>query len=602
MTAATAPPAPGTPKPPRRWRRTAALLLASSAAATACATGDDRGDAVRWAPPGGWEPEVLHLHMDEEDLRELYTRPPFDDDRLDGVVVRAADGEELAVDGLRFRGSSSRVDPKKSFNIRFEEGQDFLFGSNRMNLKAMWTDPTLAREVLAMSMWHELGHPAPRTAYVDLHVGDTFEGLYLHVERVDGDLLAHAGLDPDGTLVRDELRSELGTVESAFGLSPEEVADTDELAALLADTFNSRGQPDWDAVAELVAAVVTTDAGPDFEDLVAERFEDDVLIDWLALHVLTGDLDSFGDDYWLYLDDGDPDARWVPIPWDKDLAFGSHFRTGHGTANDFFAYDQELADAAEAWQNGLVEKILATPPLAERLEARTLELTRSTFTPRWFDELLGQVTDATRTSLETGPGPGRFVLHPANHHGELGRLDQHVESISDWVELRWAHLAAVRRDTGATSTASVDLDPDDAGRRVLLTDGDGWTIAALDVADIEGSGTLTVAVEPSDAGFDVDRVWDVEIDGATVRGTLDLYYRNDVDGENWYVEDDAVGDQAWLQVHALDDPDEPLAERTRANPFSNKASTEVVLDGAHRYALTVADVGLRTLADDDPDD
>ncbi len=79
----------------------------------------------------------IDLTMQWADLFELYSRSIWSDDRLPGQVRFNQEPVVHDLTGLRFRGSSSRMLPKKSFNIRFEQSQPLLFGSDRMNLNAM---------------------------------------------------------------------------------------------------------------------------------------------------------------------------------------------------------------------------------------------------------------------------------------------------------------------------------------------------------------------------------------------------------------------------------------------------------------------------------
>jgi spore coat protein H len=585
-------------------RARALALGAVLALVAACTTGGTESDTTvatgqeTASTDERFTPHPLRLELEDDVVRELYTRDPFSDDRVDGRMFDGATDEELELDGLRFRGSSSRLHPKKSFNIRLAEGQDFLFGSDRMNLKAMYTDPTIMRETLAMDMWHELGNPAPRTRYVDLWINDHYEGLYLHVERVDEDLLANAGLNPDGTLVRDEFRDNPGIPESAFASDFDALAEPD-LPSLLAENFNDRNDPNWEALADLVTWAAIQQPGPTFADELAQRFDLDILLDWIALHSLVGDVDAFGDDYWLYLDHEDPGARWIVIPWDKDLAFGSHDRDGIDNLNDYFGYELDIRGAAERFRNDLVMNILDTPELRQQLDERTLGLLDE-FPLTWFEEKVAAIGDGMRSSLETGPGPGRFALHPDNHQGELGRFDQHVEAILDYVELRWAQLRQVTGraplPVGDRAEAGVPLAALTGGQRVLLTDAQGWTIAALTVDDGAG-GTddlrFEVVVERSEESPAVDRRWRLINPGPGLSAELTLYYRNDVGASqsglpavNWYMEDEPVGRQGDLIVLRVDDGASALVP-TRVNPMSNKATvTMVIPNGLTDLVLT----------------
>lgn len=536
----------------------------------------------------------LYLFMDEEDLLELYTRGDESDERLGGYVRLSPDGEDIELEGVRFRGTSSRELPKKSFNILFSEPQEFLFGSSTMNLKATYTDPTMMRERLAMDLFHVLGRPAPRTKYFDLYINGIYEGLYIHAERVDGDLLASNDLNPAGTLVADDFRNHYYLPEvnrpSVFGFP---IDKQDDPEAFLEATMDSRGDPDWEVVRDLVSWVYRTPAGPEFEEGFIQRFDEENFIDWLAIHYLIGDVDSFGDDYWLYLDTGNPDAGWIVIPWDKDLTFGTHTRRGT-TVNDYFGYESPIATG---WENDLVAKFLQTPALRKRLEARILFLMDDVFTEDYYAGQVALHEETIGERLNITPGEGAFVLHPQNHHGDLGYLAYHTEAILDFVRLRHQFLRrAITPGTGDFYTASVELPADPEESTVYFTDPGGWVIASLEVANVTQRGTITATVDWIPFNPGIDRYWQFDAGDADVRGKLTLYYRNDVESccfpaGNWFVSDAAVRDgnySQWdLRVFRQNGSGEPVMLETYVNPYSNKASANVSLNGTTGFMLVL---------------
>lgn len=424
----------------------------------------------------------LYLYMGWKDLVELYTRPDTSDERLDGYVRLSPDGEDIELEGVRFRGTSSRELPKKSFNVQFIEPQEFLFGSNDMNLKATYTDPTMMREKVSMDLFHALGQPAPRTKYFDLYINGVYEGLYVHVERVDADLLESNGLNPAGTLVADDFRGHYYLLPevnrlSVFGYP---IDEQDDPEAFLAETMDSRGEPDWGAVRDLVAWVYRTPPGPEFEEGFIERFDEENFIDWLAIHYLIGDLDSFGDDYWLYLDTDNPDAEWKVIPWDKDLTFGSHTRRGT-TVNDYFGYESAIASG---WDNDLVKKFLETPALRERLNLRMAFLMDGVFTGDYYAGQLDAHEEEIGDRLNVTPAEDAFALHPQNHHGDLGYLAYHTEAMLDFVRLRYRFIErAITPGSGEPYTASAEIPAGPAESTVFFTDPGGWVIATFEVSE-----------------------------------------------------------------------------------------------------------------------
>jgi spore coat protein H len=599
---------------PYRWPLGAILTLVLGVLLLGCSSSSSQDGA----PESSGVARLL-VSLDPADLDDLYARDPFSEDPIDAMAT-IDDGPALPIE-IRFRGSSSRLLPKKSFNIRFQDGQDLLFGSDRMNANAMYTDPAMMREHLAWGMFAALGRPASRTQYLDIWLNGIYEGLYIHVERVDQDLLRAAGLNPEGTLVRDEFRDRRLEdpridVASAFAFPLSEIPEA-EREQFLADGFDSRGSPRWDRLAELILWVEASMPGADFAQGFRERFDPEVFIDWLAVHFLIGDIDSFADDYWLYLDHDDEQARWIVIPWNKDLSFGSHWRPDFGTANDFFAYDMPVGTG---WNNPLVNLVLETPELRDDLAERMAYLMREVFTRAYFAERMETQWHVIAASVERQPGAGAFDRHPQNHHSTQGVPELHMETILDFVELRYTYLdlwpepKPRERPWGGSLTPpdppplSADADTRSvwgarAGDSVFFTDVNGWTIARIDflwvpqglggVSRLEGDVEISVREDPTQTG--IDRVWTLRMDGFSgFDGLLTLYYRNEhpemFSGENWYTDGmEPVGRQWDLVMAERFGSSTEILPGARVNPFSNKVEALVtVAPGlAREFVVTV---------------
>ena len=529
----------------------------------------------------------IDLEMAPEDLAELYQRSPFSNDRLPGQVRFDGSDEVQALTGLRFRGSSSRRLPKKSFNIRFENPQPLLFGSDRANLNAMYTDPTGMREALSFGLFHRLGQPAPKTRHFDLWINGVYEGTYLHIQRVDENLLEQSGLNPEGTLVRDELRDNSDvSVNSTFAFDLGQLEE-DQRQEFLKENFNFRGDPDWSALQELIEWVQATPAGPDFLTGFKERFNKHNFIDWLVLHWLIGDIDSFGDDYWLYLDHEDPDARWKFIPWDKDLSFGSHYRGGFFTDNNFFNYEYRLRGG---WNNRLIEKFLATPELRERADERLQELIEDIFPPAWFRDRVAALKEQIEDSIGILPGAQAFANNARNQFSDPDLFSDQVEALIDFIELRYQFIRRQLEDiTGAENLASAEIAPDQTSP-VFLTDGTGFTIAVIEpVQPFSQATEVEIEVVPNPNLIGIDHEYLLTVTGGAGPVDITLFYRNEVSqslgkGNWWTGGTEPIGNQKDLMLFIEQDQSPTQSFATRINPVSNKATARVPLD-AGRYQL-----------------
>ncbi|SDJ82841.1 CotH kinase family protein [Natronincola ferrireducens] len=531
----------------------------------------------------------LYLYMEEDNLEDLYTRDPLDSQRLDGYIkLSQQEGEERRVE-VRFRGDSTRYLPKKSFHIRFEEGQDFIFGSNRLNLNASYTDPSLMREKLAMDMFKELGLPAPRAKYIDLYINDIYEGLYIHIERIDENLLKNAGLNPNGTLVRDEFIRNIDKEEidrsSLFGYNIDSIEEKEDF---LKENFDYRNKPDWGALAQLASWIYDTPAGEEFYRGFQEKFYLEEFIDWLAIHFLIGDVDSFGDDYWLYIDHQAPNGRWRLIPWDKDLTFGSTFRPGEYVDNNFFAYEYHMIQHGHR-NNDIITKFMTTDELRQKLYDRMEYLMEETFSPNYFKRKTSNLRKAIEDSVGIQPSEEAFRLHSQNHHGDLGDDDYYIENILDFIELRYGYLKThIKQDKRDRYRAEIQLANYKAGDTLYFTDGRGWTMGKLEVHAIKGGDSILMEVEEIEDILPINRLWKITTNAEKISGQLTLYYRNDIyyfGRENWYHEDSPLGNQWSLVIGRYNKGEIETLEST-VNPYSNKVTTTIELKNQEELIMT----------------
>jgi len=545
------------------------------------------------------DPVVARVTMAPEDLATLYARDPASNDLLPAELRVTAAGAEVEVEvrGLRFRGGATRAYPKRGFNIRLEERPDFNFadgirrGGNRFLINALWTDTTALREHLSFAMYHALGLPAPDTFPVDLYLNDVFEGHYVSIERVDREALRGWELNRvEGTftLVRDESKSRRGELglpgRSMFGVDIDALRPTDEeRLALLAAAFDVRGEVedhDWEALLDLVRWVRRSSAGATFAAELAERVDLPAMIDFLAIHILSHDMDSLDVDYWLYLDGsgGPGEGRWRFIPWDKNLTFGANWQQEFGGgANSFLTYDMGMV---HTHGNRLFDLVLATPTLRDALHARLHELMDEVFTRAWFEEqALARLPHVVEGVLRP-PGADAYHVQPRQHHSVSEDHPHHVEALFDGVERRFAwlrhQLAPVPDPMEATLPRQGRGGPGGDAGPVWLTTEAGFVLARVEPLDAP-SDPVTVRLEVTE---------DPTIDGVLRRYTLEasapldaevtLYYRNDPLGTDLPALTDFARQWA-LGLYAAtgDGAYEPLC--SRINPYASAVTTVLTL-------------------------
>src|SRR5262249_12162657 len=88
---------------------------------------------------------------------------------------------------LKNSGNRTLRAPKRPWRVLLDASGDSnqLAGMTRINLKAMYNDPSQMREALAWRLFGIADIPAPRHTYAKLAFGETYKGLFSVIEHVD---------------------------------------------------------------------------------------------------------------------------------------------------------------------------------------------------------------------------------------------------------------------------------------------------------------------------------------------------------------------------------------------------------------------------------
>ena len=156
----------------------------------------------------GWPPDALHARGAGGVVGRRAARAVADGSP--GRPARSAAGPgrraaQHATFSLMNSGNRTLRAPKRSWKVNFEVGdsKDRLVDMSRLNLKAMYNDPSQMREALAWQLFATAGVPASRHTYAKLAINDRYMGLFFFVEQVDERFLRdHFGSNDRGNLYK----------------------------------------------------------------------------------------------------------------------------------------------------------------------------------------------------------------------------------------------------------------------------------------------------------------------------------------------------------------------------------------------------------------
>ncbi len=256
--------------------------------------------------------------------------------------------------------------PKRSWRATLTvepDGERFL-GLARINLKAMYNDPSQMREALAWWAFAEAGVPASRHTYAKLTINGRYRGLFSVVEDVDRrylhDRFGHAD---EGNLYKAGCGT-LGcaTLERRVGADGDDsgrqyrIDSADPTYDLHAESSGATG---YDDLAALIRAIDGTSVpGGDarfatdaYRAGLEKVFDTRTFLRWAGVNILLGSWDNYfatPSNYYLYNSRPDGQPWFTFLPWDYDNSFGIDY-------------------VGEAWQYA---DIVDWPAATERYHAR----------------------------------------------------------------------------------------------------------------------------------------------------------------------------------------------------------------------------------------
>lgn len=237
-----------------------------------------------------------------------------------------------AMDGtIRVRGNSSRGNPMKNFKVKLGDGQ--IFGYDSLNINKHFMDDTRALNKFCMDMMQLLptGFVSMETKFVHLYISDVAEdgtesgfvdqGIYTFVEQPNRDYLRRHGLDPNGSIYK-SMAFEFLPYEDKLRAPEDPLYDENVYNDVIKPTANG----DHEGLRNMLDAV--NNYSLDFNQVMAQYFDEENYLSWMALNILLGNIDTLAHNFLLYSPSNS--EKWYFLPWDFDGAMNDYGVTDMG--------------------------------------------------------------------------------------------------------------------------------------------------------------------------------------------------------------------------------------------------------------------------------
>lgn len=227
---------------------------------------------------------------------------------------------------MKLRGQSARITEQKSYKIELNKKGGLWNGYKVVNLNKHPFDSIRIRNKLSFDLIKSVPKiTSLRTQFVHLFIRDLSEGdyqqeykdygLFTHVENLDTDFLKNRGLDPKGSLYKVE--------NFEFYRYPDKLklkSDNDYQEEIFEDVLEIKGNDDHTKLIHMLNDV--NNNYKHINDIISEHFDRDNYLAWLAISLLSGNVDTASRNFFLY---SPKDSNiWYFLPWDFDKALGGY--------------------------------------------------------------------------------------------------------------------------------------------------------------------------------------------------------------------------------------------------------------------------------------
>ncbi|KFE69020.1 hypothetical protein DB31_6922 [Hyalangium minutum] len=272
-------------------------------------------------------------------------------------------GRTWAVE-LRYRGRSTRAEPKKPYSVRFPKDDRFLNGVKRLELLAAYKDAGYLTEKLWYDVAASVGLKVPRTHYVHLSLNGQYQGIYTEIEDLEKAFLRAHDLDDDSDIYR------CGMQDCELRPPPREAYMEDW------DKRTNEDQP-WDGLWNFIDGINRTPPHA-FRAFAEKEVALDDYLTWMVLDTfISNDYQVDSRSFLVYERE---QRQWIYVPWDLNNALSLYSRkhdVRQGVSDrvsrplfGFTAYDPYVYDLAE-WRRSWGE--LDMKPAWSTLTTRILD-------------------------------------------------------------------------------------------------------------------------------------------------------------------------------------------------------------------------------------
>ncbi|MDD4369125.1 MAG: CotH kinase family protein [Oscillospiraceae bacterium] len=325
---------------------------------------------------------------------------------------------------VTIRGQSSSQGAQKNYKIKLLDGSGSWRDQTVINLNKHMSEGLRFRNKLSYDLLKLLPDTlSAQTQFVHLYVKDltageaavfTDYGLYTQVEQINKSYLKRHGLDNNGQLYKINF-FEFQRYPDVIMLKSEENYDQAAFETML----EIKGSDDHSKLIAMLDDLNNVEIP--IEEVIAEWFNKDNLLTWLAYQTLMGNKDTQSRNLFLYSPLNS--QTWYFISWDNDGSLS----TTENSIRDRNINASWAHGMANYWGNTLFNRLLRSEQLRAELDTKMQEV-KAVLTPELMSSMIQNYAAVVKPYVYSGPDLLHAPLTATQYDEVVTALPSEIEA------------------------------------------------------------------------------------------------------------------------------------------------------------------------------
>lgn len=306
-------------------------------------------------------------------------------------------GQDQANASISLRGNTARYASQKSYKIRLNDEAGVWQNQRTINLNKHSADLSRVRNKLSFDLFETIPNfTSLRTQFVHLYVKDlsakggssTYRdyGLYTQIEQPNEMFLKSHWLDPYGQLYKVAF-FEFYRYPDKIKMQSDPTYNKKEFETIL----EIKGREDHEKLIEMLDDV--NNMTIPIDEVMEKHFDLDNYLTWLAVNILTDNMDTDANNFYLYSPLNSD--KWYFLPWDYD--------GGWGLQRDIKSISPYQSGLSNYWGGVLHNRYFRSTEHVQQLKDKIDEIAKNYINKDRVEQQLAKYQDKVEPFIRRAP-------------------------------------------------------------------------------------------------------------------------------------------------------------------------------------------------------